>query len=250
MLADADLAGQAASGTNASDALARDVARECLAVADLGRYFGHKLRGATALAVYAESGVPDWLDAARAETGTADGAWQSLAADTAYIRPFEERLRMQPLGYDPFHWSLEVSGLDADGAALDDVAAAVAATPPVFAGTLPDPNVWLAAPRVAAPALADLSIDPADPTAAVWTVRARFASPLPAEATVSVFWKPFDSETDWTAVAAAPDADGTFVASIAGGGAGALFAVELRTADGAWRLPDALAGTPYLSLPP
>ena len=45
-------------------------------------------------------------------------------------------------------------------------------------------------------------VDPADPTATTWTVRARFASPLPADATVSVLWKPFDSETDWTAVAA------------------------------------------------
>lgn len=250
VLADADLAAQAASGANAGDVLARDVARECMAVADLGRYFGHKLRGATALAVYAGSGAPAWLDAARGETATADGAWRSLVADTAYIRPFDERLRMQPLGYDPFHWSLEVPGLDADGAALDDVAAAVAAAPPTFAGTLPDPNLWLAAPRAPAPTLADLSIDPADSTAAVWTVRARFASPLPAEATVSVLWKPFDSETDWTAVAASRDADGTFVATIAGGGAGALFAVELVTPDGAWRLPDALTGTPYLSLPP
>ena len=64
-----------------------------------------------------------------------------------------------------------------------------------------------------------------------------------------MLWKPFDSETDWSSVAVGPGADGSFVATIAGGGAGALFAVEIRrpTARGA---SPSVTGTPYFSLPP
>ncbi len=246
VLADADLAATAAPAGTSADPLARDLGRECLALADLGRYFARKLRGATALAVHAGTGDENWLAAARTETDAAGNAWRSLAADTAYIRPFHERLRMQPLGFDPFHWSMEVPALDADDTALETVTAA----PTTFMGTLPDPGVWLDLPRAPPPALAGLSIDPDDATAPAWNVRARFSEPLPAGATVSVFWKPFDSETDWSSVAATPDQDGSFVAAIAGGGAGALFAVEVHTAAGAWRLPDPAAETPYVSLPP
>ncbi|HEY6477963.1 MAG TPA: hypothetical protein VI456_15405, partial [Polyangia bacterium] len=250
VLADADVAAQTVDGWYAENPLARDIARECVALSDLGHYFGHKLRAATALAVFAGSGAANWMDAARAEISPADDAWQSLASDTGYVSPFDERLRMQPLGYDPFHWSMEVSGLGADGTALDDAAIAVAATPPAFAGTLPDPEVWLAASRSPGPTLAALSIDPADPTAPSWAVRARFGVALDTGATVQVLWKPFDSGTDWTAVPADADSDGTFVATIAGGGAGALFAVEVRTAAGAWRLPDPVTAMPYISLAP
>ncbi len=231
--------------------LARDVARECQAVAELGQYFGHKLRAATALGVYARTNAGDWLAAARAETTTADGAWESLVAATTYILPFQERLRMLPLGYDPFHWSMETASLLAsDGAALTDVATAVAAAPPTFSGTLPDPNVWLATARLAAPTLTAFSVEPADATAPLWTVRVRLAADAPRDAQVNVLWKPFDSETDWSSVAASAQADGSFVATIAGGGAGALFAVEIRSSAGAWRLPDVTTGMPYLSLPP
>ncbi|HEY4394290.1 MAG TPA: hypothetical protein VGP64_09525 [Polyangia bacterium] len=250
VLGDADTAAQTVSGWYAPNTLARDISRECVAVADLGRYFGHKLRAATALAVFAGSGAANWMDAARAEATPADDAWQALVTDTGYIKPFDERLRMEPLGYDPFHWSKEVSGLGADGTALDDAAGAVASAPPSFAGTLPDPEIWLAASRGPAPTLTALTVDPADATAPSWTVRTRFAAPLDANATVAVLWKPFDSETDWTAVPAGADTDGTFVATIAGGGAGAMFAVEVRTANGAWRLPDPIAAMPYIPLAP
>jgi hypothetical protein len=250
VLADADAAAQTVGGWYAQNPLVRDISRECVAVSDLGRYFGHKLRAATALAVYAGTGVPNWMDAARAEISPADDAWRSLAADTSYISPFDERLRMSGLGYDPFHWSMEVSGLGADGTALDDAAAALAAAPPAFTGALPNPEVWLSQSRGPAPTLAALSIDPADPTAPSWSVRARFSEPLEAGATVQVLWKPFESAVDWTAAEAALDDDGTFVASIAGGGAGALFAVEVRTTAGAWRLPDPVTTMPYIPLPP
>jgi hypothetical protein len=250
VLADADTAAQTVGGWYAPNALARDISRECVAVADLGRYFGHKLRAATALAVFAGSGAANWMDAARAEASPADDAWQSLVSDTSYIQPFEERLRMEPLGYDPFHWSKEVPGLAADGTALDDAASAVAAAPPSFAGALPDPEIWLATSRGPAPTLAALSVDPADPTAPSWTVRASFAAALDENATVTVLWKPFDSETDWTAVPADADSDGTFTTTISGGGAGALFAIEVRTATGAWRLPDPVTTMPYIPLAP
>ncbi len=198
--------------------LARDVARECQAVAELGQYFGHKLRAATALGVYARTGAGDWRDAARSETTTADGAWESLVAATTYILPFQERLRMWPLGYDPFHWSMETASLLAsDGAALTAVGTAVAAAPPTFTGTLPNPNVWLATARLAPPTLTAFSVDPADATAPCGPCgcvsRMRREAPW-----CNVLWKPFNSESDWSSVAASAQADGSFVATIAGGG--------------------------------
>jgi hypothetical protein len=247
VLNDAALAAQA-SAEPAASALARDVARECWALADLGRYFGHKLQGATALAVYERVGGADWLDSARAAVKAAGDGWRALAADTAYIRPFPERLRMAPLGYDPFHWSREVSALDLDAAALD-AAASSTNTFQTFTGVLPSPSIWIGAPRPAPPVMADLTVSPADPNAPSWTVRARFARPL-EDAVVNVLWKPFASETDWKAVPAIRDTDGSFGATVDGGGAGALFAVEVRTSAGAWRLPDPSAAMPYVPLAP
>ena len=230
--------------------VARDMARECVAIADLGRYFAHKLRSATALAVYRRTGRADWLSAARDETAAAAAAWRALADDTQYIRPFHERLRMSSLGYDPFHWSAEVPALDADGTAINDLVTALAASPPAFSGSLPDPRVWLVSPRTAGPGFRDLTVTPAIATATNWTVRARFAAALPVNATVRVLWKPFDSERDWTAVDASPAGDGTYTAAVSSDGSGALFAVEVRDAEGAWRYPDPRLTAPYVSLAP
>ena len=80
--------------------LARDMARESLALADLGRYFAHKLRAATALAVYQRAGRADWLAAAREETAAAHLAWRALADDTAYILPWHNRLRLAGRGFE------------------------------------------------------------------------------------------------------------------------------------------------------
>ena len=236
--------------------LARDLARESQALADLGRHFGHKLRAATALAVYRQTGTSAWLASARTETTVADAAWRKLADDTGYMKPFHERLRMSVLGYDPFHWSKLVPALDADGKALDAVAATVAAAPPTASRSLPTPDAWLAAPRAPGPGLAALSVTPATATATMWDVTVRFASPLPSPPggaprnEVNVLWKPFDSQSDWSAVPATAGADGAFTATVAGGTAGALFAVELRTAAGAWRYPDPMIATPYVSVSP
>jgi hypothetical protein len=244
----------AEAGQSASGLVARDVARDCRALADLGRYFGHKLRGATALAVYGRTGAPEWLDAARAETSKADDAWRVLATDTSYIRPFPERLRMSRLGFEPFHWAAAVPDLATDVKALDAVAAQVAAAPPPFTGVLPTPDAWLGAARTPGPGLAELSVTPASGGATSssksWTVRARFASPLPAGATVAVLAKPFDSETDFQPTPAAAATDGSYTATVASAGPGGLFAVELRTPTGAWRYPDPLTSTPYISLAP
>ena len=248
VLSDADVAAQASTAA-AAGALARDVARECSALADLGRYFGHKLQAATALAVYERSGFADWMASARTDIRAADANWRALAGDTTYIRPFHERLRMAPLGYDPFHWSREVSSLDADPQALDAAAATIATVPPSFSGALPPPDVWVGTPRSPPPTMPDFSVTPADPSAPSWTIRARFAGAL-EDAVVSVLWKPFASETNWSTVAATRDTDGSFVAIVDGGGAGALFAIEVRTAAGAWRLPDPSAALPYIPLPP
>ena len=98
---------------------ARDVARECVALADFGDYFGHKLLAATALAIHGSSGEPSYLDAARAETQLADAAWQSLATDTAYIAPFVDQMRMAVLGMATYHWSMQVPHLGDDPASID-----------------------------------------------------------------------------------------------------------------------------------
>ena len=254
VLDDADAVERALRSADATatrdDILARDTARESLALADLGRHFAHKLRAATALAVYARSGVRAWLDAARTETQTADNAWRKLATDTAYIKPFHERLRMMPLGYDPFHWSDEIPSLDDDTAALDTVAASVAAAPPPLPRPLPDPRVWLTSARLPGPGPANLSIAPAIPTVTLWTVTARFASTIAPNASVRILWKPFDSEKDWAAVDAIANVDGSYAASIDGDGTGGLFAVEIVTSAGAWRYPDPMIETPYVALAP
>jgi hypothetical protein len=235
--------------------VARDIARECLAVADLGRYFAHKLRAATALAVYQRTGRADWLSAARDELAAAHAGWRDLAGDTAYILPFHDRLRMSRtdvpgLGYDPFHWADVVPALAADDAALDAAEASVSAAPPAFSGSLPGARIWLASPRTAGPGFGDISVMPAAATATAWTVRAHFGTALPVNATVRVLWKPFDSERDWAVVDASPAGDGSYTAAVAGEGTGALFAVDVRDAEGAWRYPDPRLATPYVSLPP
>jgi len=245
--------GLAAADTTAirDNPVARDIAHESLALADLGRYFAHKLRGATALGVYQGTGIASWLAAARDETTTADNAWRTLANDTAYILPFHEQLRLgRELGYDPFHWKVEIPALDADGKSIDNVAAAVNASPPSFSGSLPDPAVWLASPSIAGPGLRDLSISPMVATAQSWTVTARFEASPSSDAKVNVLWKPFDNDSDWTSVDASPTGDGSYLATIRGNGLGALFAVEVHDAQGAWRYPDPRAATPYVSLAP
>jgi hypothetical protein len=248
---DAADAAEKTDGASQENVLARDIARECRALADLGRHFGRKLRGATALAVYSRTGLPDWLDSARTETTVADDAWRSLAADTSYIVPFGDHLRMSGQGYDPFHWSAEIPALAADGPAIDSIVARIAATPPPTSSvTIPSADVWLHAPRPDGPGLAELSVTPFDPVAAAWSVSVRFASPLPADARIRILWKPFAGETDWTSIDATSSSDGSYSASISGGGAGGLFATEVLSAQGGWRYPDSERETPYLSLPP
>jgi hypothetical protein len=251
VLGDAQRAGAAAGvAVDAGNAEARDVVRDCVAVSDLAGWFAHKLRAATALAVYERTASADFLGVARAEAALADAAFAQLAKDTAYIAPFEERMRMQGLGYLPFHWSDEVPRLGDDGAAIDAVVQQVTANPPAFHGTLPPAQAWLDGARAAGPGLGALVVSPPDPTAAAWNVAVTLATAPPAGAQVRVFWKPYDSETDWRAV----DASGSgtnWSAPVAGGGAGGLFAVEVAGPPGqGWRLPDVTSETPYRVIAP
>jgi len=229
---------------------ARDVVRECVAVADLGEYFAHKLRAATGLAVYATSGKPEWLASARDESSQSSNAWRALADHTAYIAPFEDRLRMWMLGVLPFHWKAEVERLAAEGVSIDRVESAVVAAPPTFTGTLPDPARWFATARSAGPGLSALEITPADAKAPSWSVAAVFAGPIPTGAVVNVLHKPFNSHGTWNSVPATLEA-GKYVATVAGTGRGALFAVEVVGATGqGWRYPDVLRETPYRAIAP
>jgi hypothetical protein len=249
VLADAAAARAAAAvPIDPLNAEARDVVRECLALADLGEYLAHKLRAATALAVHEGSADASFLDAAKAESQQATAAWQALASDTAYIAPFSENLRMTPLGLAPFHWSAEVPWLADDAASIDTVAAQVASAPPVFAGHLPAASDWLAAGRAGGPGLASLTASPSDPRAPAWTVAVELAATPPAGTTVTVLWKKFSSDGLWAA-APATGSGQHYQVTVAGTGEGAMFAVEVNGGGGAWRYPDLLTATPYVVLP-
>lgn len=233
---------------------ARDVQRECLALADLGEWFAHKLRSASALAVYQQTAVSEYLDAARNETALAGQAWRNLASDTAHLQQFVENLRMQPLGVSPFHWGHAnvLARLDEDPSSIDQVQAAVESNPPSFTGDLPPASDWLNAVRAPGPRLASLDFDPPDPSASSWTVSASFGDDLPAGSTVNILWKRFRALAgdNWSAVPAT-QVGSSFQASISGGGEGGLFAVEILAPGGAgWRYPDVFQETPYRALAP
>jgi len=235
-----------------SNAEARDVVRECVALADLGEWFAHKTRGATALAFYQGGAGEKWLDAARKETATADAAYTHLAADTAYIAPFEERMRMQAKGLLPYHWKRQLPHLADDPASIDAIAAEMRAKPaPPPKAAPPDPLVWLDTARRPGPGLASLTVTPDDPRASSWTVTATFAAAVPEGAVVEILHRPFRSDgASWASVAATGHGK-TWKGTVAGTGAGAMFAVDVNAGSGrAWRYPDVMHETPYKALAP
>ncbi len=253
VLDDARRARAAASvTTDPTNAEARDVVNECLALADLGEWYGHKLRSAAALAVYGKTGARDYLDTARAETDAAGQAWISLAGDTSYILQFVENLRMRPLGVSPFHWSRPevLSRLDEDASSIDSVEASVNANPPIFSGDLPPAGTWLDTLRGPGPGLVSLDITPQDPSAPQWTVSVTLGDALPEGSLVNILWKPFSGTSDWR-TAPAVQIGSSYQATISGGGQGAMFAVEVLSSSGTgWRYPDLFQETPYRALAP
>ncbi len=237
---------------DSQNAEARDVVRECAALADLGEYTGWKLRASTALAVYRRTNDDGYLALARVETSRADDAWRALALHTDSIAPFDDTIRMWGLGMHPFHWRLRAAMLDDDRASIDRVVADVRATPPVFTGILPPAQAWLDAARAQGPGLASLVVAPMDPAAREWVVDVSLERDVPAGAMVNVLWKPFSARlgADWSAVAAIGSGR-RFSARVVGGGGGALFAVEIVGGVGVgWRYPDVFAETPYVVLAP
>ncbi len=250
-----DAAAQArreATTVTAPNAEARDVIRQCLALADLGEYAAHKLRAATALAVYAQTASADYLAVARDETRLADDAWAALANDTAWVPPFEDRLRMgDAYCLHPFHWRDQLRLVRLlDPASIDALVAAVTGNPPAFTGTLPPARAWLDTVRNEGPGLTSLRPDPPDATAAQWTVTAEFTRPVPPGATVMMRWKAFPSTAVWQSVVATGSGS-RFTAMVPGTGVGAQFAVDVVAGVGnAWRYPDVLQETPYVTLAP
>ena len=233
-----------------NNAEARDLRRECVVLADLGDFFAHKLRAATALAVYARTGQSDYLAAARAESSLSNGAFSTLAGDTAYIVPFVDALRMSPLGLNPFHWQGEVARLADEEPSIAAVAAQVAAALPPASATLPPAAAWLDQARAPGPGLETFDIAPRDAKAAAWTVKATLHSEPPPGSAVRILWKHFANNNDWT-VATTTGAGRVWHATIRGGGAGALFAVEVAPpGQEGWRYPDLLEQTPYVTLAP
>ncbi|HEV3191670.1 MAG TPA: hypothetical protein VGY54_14270 [Polyangiaceae bacterium] len=248
VLDDADRARAAASvALDPSNAEGRDLQRECIALADLGTYFGHKLYAATALAVYAGSGRADYLDTARKETALADSAWGDLARDTAYIAPFDDGLRMRTqLGLAPFHWSAEIPWLAADPASIDAFQAAAVLSPPSLRPDLPPASQWLFAQRGTGPGLAALS---AAASPGGRTITATLANAPPAATSVSILFKRLRSTTDWQSAPATQSATGLdFTATVPADAA--LFAVEVTEMGVGWRYPDSIQETPYRLLPP
>lgn len=253
VLADAQQA-RAAAGVSIdpSNPEARDVVSECLALADLGDWYGHKLRSASALAVYRKTGARDYLDAARAETDAAGQGWRALANDAAYILTFVENLRMRPLGVSPFHWSLPtvLARLAEDPASINGVEAEVIANPPCFSGTLPPAADWLDTPRGQGPGLLSLEVSPPDPTAPTWTVSATLGQELPPDSVVNILWKAFAGTSDWRS-SPTIRIGSSYQATINGGGQGGMFSVEILSSTGdGWRYPDLFQDTPYRSLAP
>jgi hypothetical protein len=104
--------------------------------------------------------------------------------------------------------------------------------------------------RTDGPGLASLEVAPPDPTAAQWTVTAKLLSPVPGTAHAQLLYKPLSSLADWK-TAPLLGSGMQFEAIVPGSGAGAMFAVEISTGTGgAWRYPDVLSQTPYVTLPP
>jgi hypothetical protein len=252
LLADAQAARAASQvAIDETNPEARDVVRECVALADLGEWFAHKLRAATALAVYQETGDSAWLDTATSETQAALAAYATLAADTSYIAPFYDRERMQQLGLTLFHWREQIPRLFLDSTSIDLVQAVTEVLPPEFSGKLPPPSTWLNTPRAPGPGLEALTVTPTDPGASDWTVHVTLGgSPSPGSK-VNVLYRPFDSTAgDWVSVAAT-GAGKTWQASIPGTHDGLMYAVEIEGAPGSsYRYPDVTVETPYRALAP
>jgi hypothetical protein len=258
VIADAKEARRAAEvKIDPANAEARDYVRECVALSDLGEFFGHKLRGATALAVYERSGVDGWREAAMSETALADAAFKKLADDTSYIAPFDEALRMKDFDLRRFHWRDELRLLVSDpesiSAAEDDVRAR---PPPKPTRPLPQAKAWLDAARDPGPGLAELTISPQDARAPSFTVTVKLAAPAPQGAHVSILHRPFASDAaDWvavpaTALAGAP-AGTAWSATVPGTGAGMMAAVEIQAGQGrSFRYPDVRKETPYRAVAP
>jgi hypothetical protein len=81
-------------------------------------------------------------------------------------------------------------------------------------------------------------------------VTATLQEDAPAGSSVHILWKRFANTTTWTAVPA-HGRGSRWSATIRGGGAGALFAVEVaQPGQDGWRYPDVLAQTPYVTLAP
>ena len=247
---DVTRARSAASLTTSSNAYARDIGRECTAVADLGDYFAHKLRAATSLAVYAASSRSDYLAAARAETILADDAWSALSSDTTYFAPFVDAYRTEVAGLGGIPiWSAQSSLVASDPASIDAVVAAVQASPKSPAMNPPAASAWLAA-DAQGPGLGAITITPPDPQSSQWMVSVDLASPL-ANGLVTVLAKAMSTTSPWQTFPAS--GSGThFVASIPSSGAGLQVAADVVDLDAraGWRYPDVTTSTPYVTLAP
>ena len=252
LLDKAQIARRATEYVHAVDPETRDVARECVALADLGEYVGHKLRGAEALAIYKTTERRDYLDAARSETGQADLAWQRLASDTNYIAPFKENLRMLQLGFKRFHWSLFMPQLAQDPASIDAVEKAVNENPAKpLNQNIPSAITLLSNPKgMARPRLVSLTISPQSATAAKYAVKLEIADPIPPGGSVRIWWKSFSGAANWASVPAVADGK-VFEAEVPGTGVGVMVAAEVTLGGiSGFRYPDPQKETPYLVIAP
>ncbi len=244
----AKIAGSAANvAIDTSNAEARDVVREAIALSHLGYYFAHKMRAAGALAIFARTGARDYLDEARERTKKADGEWKELVRATGYIQPFEEKMRMgERLGFLPnYHWSMQ--SLDEDLASIDAIDKGThldAATARSY--KLPPAKAFLEGSKGPGPGLTSLYGRLEAPGR--FKVEIKLAAPPPAGTTVRLLYKSFSGLEDWQS-AEAKGSGTTYEATVSVKGPQALFAAEVAGGLGTgWRYPDAIKQTPYVVL--
>lgn len=246
LLAAAQKAAAAAPLAESPDPETRDVARGCVALADLGRYVAYKLRAAEALALYAATHADDHLAGAKSDAALAVAAWKDLVVHTQHLAPIDDHLRMILLGFPTYHFADALPKLAEEAAAIDAFAKAAAAKPPI--GKAPPYAEVFGPEKPQVGAVKALQIAPEDAAAPSWTVTAAVEG-LPPGSDVVLVWKSFDGVADWQSSPMQETPSG-WVATVPGTGIGAFFALELRGPGFAHRFPDPLEATPYRVLAP
>ncbi len=200
----------------------------------LARYHAGRQRAAwwTALA-NAAPGTTGAREQAASAMESALAAWRELSLSSAasFYAPFTDRLRMHT---HAFHWRDELPKVEAETNSLRGLVKS-SRTPP--APARPDPELAVSAPR--------------NDIALTWSADGdELIATLPARG-LDRAWllhKPLPSSTFFHRVAMAKEG-ARFTARLTRERCGHLLAAEVAVGAQQWRLPDALAATPWLVVP-